>query len=61
MAAEVRHAQRQEPKPQSARPAKSMPDPINATPEELAEAFLRGPPDHQWDYLKDDKKGGAAK
>ena len=43
------------------RPPKSMPAPINATPEELAEAFLRVPPDHQWDYLKDDKNERAAK
>ena len=41
------------------RPPKPAPEPINATPEELAEAFLRVPPDHQWDYLKDDEKGAA--
>ncbi len=47
--------------PRRGRPPKSAPEPINATPEELAEAFLRVPPDHQWDYLKDDENQGAAK
>lgn len=42
------------------RPAKPAPEPINATPEELAEAFLQVPPDHEWEYLKKDKRKGAA-
>ena len=46
-------------KKQRGRPPAPPPEPINATPEELAEAFLNVPPDHQWDYLKDDKKGAA--
>ena len=50
-----------QPKKPRGRPAKSMPEPIDATPEELAEAFLRLSPDHEWDYLKNNKKEGAAK
>ena len=42
------------------RPAKPLPEPIDATPEELAEAFLQMPPDHKWQYPKDNKKEGAA-
>ena len=34
-----------------------MREPIDATPEELAEGFLRASPDYQWGYLKDNKKG----
>ena len=48
-------------KKQCGRPPRPLPEPIDATPEELAEAFLRVPPDHQWDYLKDNSKKGAAK
>ena len=48
------------PKKPRGRAAKPLPEPIDATPEELAEAFLRVPPDHEWDYLKDNKKEGAA-
>ena len=43
------------------RPAKPAPEPIDATPEELAEAFLNVPPDREWQYPKDNKKEGAAK
>ena len=45
-------------KKQRGRPAKPAPEPIDATPEELAEAFLKVPPDHKWEYLKN-KKGAA--
>lgn len=45
-------------KKQRGRPAKPAPEPINATPEQLAEALLALPPDHEWDYLKDNKKEG---
>ena len=34
-------------------PSKSMPERINASPEQIAEAFLRLPADHEWRYLKD--------
>jgi hypothetical protein len=30
-----------------------MPERIDATPEEIAEAFLCLPADYQWQYLKD--------
>lgn len=42
-------------KKQRGRPAKPAPEPIDATPEELAEAFLKVPPDHQWEYPKKGK------
>ena len=41
--------------------AKRAPESINATTEDLAEAFQNVPPDHQWDFPKDDKKEGAPK
>ena len=44
------------PKKQRGRPPTPPPEPIDATPEELAEAFLNVPPDHQWEYLKDKKE-----
>lgn len=44
---------------QRGQPARPAPKPINTTPEEPAEAFPNGPPDHQWEYLKGDKKGAA--
>ena len=46
------------PKKPRDRPPTPAPEPIKATPEELAEAFLRVPPDHEWEYLK---KGKEAK
>ena len=46
-------------KKQRGRPTTPPPEPIDATPEELAEAFLAVPPDHQWQYPKDNKKGAA--
>ena len=48
-------------KKQHGRPTKRAPEPINHTPEELAEAFLNIPPYHQWAYLKDYKKEWAPK
>ena len=33
--------------------SKPMPERIDATPEQIAEAFLRLPADHEWQYLKD--------
>ena len=34
-------------------PVRPMPDRIDATPEQIAEAFLRLPTDYEWRYLKD--------
>ena len=34
-------------------PVRPMPDRIDATPEQIAEAFLRLPADCEWRYLKD--------
>ena len=44
------------PKPKKQRgrpPIRPMPERIDATPEEIAEAFLRLPPDYEWQYVKD--------
>lgn len=37
------------------RPPKPMPERIDASPEEIADALLRLPKDHEWEYLKKDK------
>ena len=34
------------------RPARPMPDRIDAPPEKIAEAFLSMPADHEWQYAK---------
>ena len=41
-------------------PTKPMPERIDATPEEIAEAFLRLPTDYEWQYLKEDANGKEA-
>ena len=44
------------PKPKKQRgrpPTKPMPERIDATPEEIAEAFLRLLADYDWQYTKD--------
>ncbi len=38
------------------RPPKPMPERIDASPEEIADALLRLPKDHEWEYLKKDKE-----
>ena len=37
-------------------PPKPMPEPVDATPEELAKAMLRLPPKHEWQYKKEQKE-----
>ena len=39
------------------RPARPMPPPIPATPEELARAIMQGPPKKRWRYLEDTHDG----
>ena len=38
-------------------PTKPMAERIDATPEQIAEAFLRLPADYEWRYLKDTVDG----
>ena len=38
-------------------PTKPMPERIDATPEQIAETFLRLPVDHEWQYVKDAPSG----
>ena len=38
-------------------PTKPMPERIDATPEQIAEAFLRLPADYEWQYVKDAANG----
>ena len=35
-------------------PVKPMPERIDATPEQIAEAFLRLPADYEWQYLREE-------
>ena len=37
---------------------KPMPERIDATPEQIAEAFLRLPADHEWQYLRENAADG---
>ena len=37
-------------------PPKPMPEPVDATPEELAKAMLRLPPKHDWQCKKKEPK-----
>ncbi len=52
-------------KPRGRPPVKPLPEPIDATPEEIAEVVLRfNPAGYEWRYLKDsradeDKDAGA--
>jgi hypothetical protein len=39
--------------------SKPMPERIDATPEQIAEAFLRLPADHEWQYLRENAAEGA--
>ena len=41
-------------------PVKPMPERIDASPEQIAEAFLRLPADYEWQYLKEDANGKEA-
>ncbi len=34
------------------RPRKPLPEPINASPEEIAKVFVGNPPPKKWPYLK---------
>jgi len=43
---------RKQPKPARGRPPRSMPEPIPATPEEVARVLMQGPPKKEWRYLK---------
>ena len=40
------------PKRPRGRPSRPMPEPIDATPEEIAEVVLKMPPKSDWRYLK---------
>ena len=42
------------------RPAKPLPERIDAPPEEIAKAMLRLPADHQWKYLEKEPDKGPA-
>jgi len=57
MAKEVDHDASEE--TARALPPLPAPEPIDATPGELAEAFLKVPPDHEWQYPKNHKKEGG--
>ena len=47
------------PKRPRGRPVKkSMPEPIPDTPENIAQAIMRGPPKREWDYLKQTVENG---
>ena len=43
---------RKEPKPPRGRPSRPMPEPIPATPEEVARVLMQGPPKKEWRYQK---------
>ena len=48
-------------KPRGRPPKKTMPERIDATPEELAKAMFKLPADHKWKYLeKSGEKGDHA-
>ncbi len=38
---------------------KPMPERIDASPEQIAEAFLRLPSDYEWQYLREDVADGG--
>ncbi len=48
-------AQHSEKRPRG-RPARPIPDRIDASPEAIAEAFLSVPADHKWQYPKQQAK-----
>ena len=45
-------------KPRGRPPTKPMPERIDASPEQIAEAFLRLPADYEWQYLREDAVDG---
>ena len=47
-------------RPRGRPPTKLMPDRIDASPEEIAEAVLRMPPKKDWRYLKRKQRPGGA-
>lgn len=47
-------AQDTAPKRGPGRPAKPLPEPLDATPEEVAKSLFNGPPKKDWRYLSDD-------
>ena len=48
------------PKKPRGRPSKlTMPEPIDTTPERIAEVVLRAKPKEAWRYLEQEKKGAA--
>ncbi len=47
-----------EPKKKRGRPpTRTMPERIDATPEEIADVVMRAPPKTKWRYLEGDEKG----